>query len=72
MISKNILTEEIKKQIWSGAKREIDTSVKIAERITSENPEDIFDFTFAHLPKNLQKEKKEFEEIFAEKKEAEA
>jgi pyruvate dehydrogenase E1 component alpha subunit len=72
LTSKNILTEEIKKGIWDSAKMKINAAVKNAESITSENPEDIFDFTFAQLPKNLQKEKKEFEEIFAEKKEIES
>jgi pyruvate dehydrogenase E1 component alpha subunit len=72
LIAKGILSQEIKKEIWEAAKRKINTSVKIAESITSEKPEDIFDFTFARLTENLQKEKKEFEEVFAEKKEVEA
>jgi len=67
LFAKNILNGEIKKGIWESAKTRISTAVKIAEKSTSENPEDIFDFTFAQLPKNLQKEKKEFEGIFAEK-----
>lgn len=72
LISKKIMNEQIKKSIWDSAKTKINSAVKIAESETSENPEDIFDFTFARLPEGLQKEKKEFEEIFAAKKEVRA
>jgi pyruvate dehydrogenase E1 component alpha subunit len=60
LISKNILNEQLKKSIWNSAKTKISSAVKISESNTAENPEDIFDFTFARLPKGLQKEKKEF------------
>ena len=72
LFSKYILNEKLKKSIWNSAKTRINSAVKIAESTSQESPEDIFDFTFAHLPENLQKEKKEFEETFAEKKEVEA
>lgn len=72
LFSKYILNEQIKKNIWDEARVKINSAVKIEESSSSENPEDIFDFTFARLPKNLQREKKEFEQIFAHKKEVEA
>jgi len=72
LVSKNILNEQIKKSIWDTAKIKISSAVKIAEMQKSENPEDIFDFTFARLPKILQKEKEEFAEIFAQKRKVEA
>lgn len=70
LAAKNVLNEQVKKSIWDSAKTRIDSAVKIAESETLENPEDIFDFTFARLPKMLQEEKKEFEETYAQKAEA--
>ena len=72
LFSKYILNEQSKKSIWDEARVKINSAVKIAESSSAETPEDIFDFTFARLPKNLQREKKEFEEMFARKKEVEA
>jgi len=72
LFSKFILNEQLKKSIWDSAKLKIDTAVKVAEKETLENPEDIFDFTFARLSKILQDEKKTFESTFAQKKEVEA
>jgi pyruvate dehydrogenase E1 component alpha subunit len=72
LLARNILTEESKKGIWDSARMKINTAVRNAESTAPENPEDIFDFTFAQLPEGLQKEKKEFEKVFAEKKEIEA
>lgn len=72
LISRKILTEQLKKSIWDAAKTKISSAVKLSESSAGENPEDIFDFTFARLPAGLQREKKEFEEIFAQKREVEA
>ena len=72
LISKNILNEQLKKSIWDSAKTRISSATKLAEAMSLENLEDIFDFTFARLSKTLQNEKKKFEEVFAEKKEVEA
>lgn len=72
LFSKYILNEQMKKNIWDSAKARISTATKLAESSAAENPEDIFDFTFARLSKTLQNEKKEFQEIFAAKKEVEA
>jgi len=71
LFAKGILAEKIRKEIQDRVQKRIDEAVKAAESVSSPNPEDIFNFTYADMPWFLKEQMNELVQAFAKAKEVE-